>query len=112
MQKTTKSKDAVWISFDLGVQGDYEGLYRWLDEYDAEECGDSVAFLNYEHTGDLRESLRKSIKVSVEINNRSRIYVVHEEEGKIRGKFIIGSRKRPAWSGYAVKQGQGEDSSA
>ena len=33
---------AVWISFDLGVQGDYEGLYRWLDSFDARECGENL----------------------------------------------------------------------
>lgn len=33
----------VWISYDLGVQADYDGLYQWLDEHKARECGDSVA---------------------------------------------------------------------
>lgn len=28
---------------NLGVQGDYEGLYAWLGEHRAKECGDSVA---------------------------------------------------------------------
>jgi hypothetical protein len=32
---------AVWISYDLGVQADYEGMYAWLDEHQAKECGDS-----------------------------------------------------------------------
>jgi hypothetical protein len=32
-----------WLSFDLGVRGDYEALYEWLDALDAKECGDSVA---------------------------------------------------------------------
>jgi hypothetical protein len=31
---------AVWISFDLGVRGDYEGMYAWLDTHNAKECGD------------------------------------------------------------------------
>ena len=37
-------RKAIWLSFDLGVAGDYPGLYKWLDEHDAVECGDSVAF--------------------------------------------------------------------
>ncbi len=24
-------KKALWISYDIGVRGDYEGLYAWLD---------------------------------------------------------------------------------
>lgn len=27
----------IWISYDLGVQGDYEGLYGWLDTHKARE---------------------------------------------------------------------------
>ena len=37
-----KMKHFVWISFDLGVKGDYEGMYAWLDSKDAKECGDST----------------------------------------------------------------------
>ena len=40
---------ALWLSYDLGVKGDYEGLYAWLDDHNAEECGNSVAFLHYEY---------------------------------------------------------------
>ena len=31
----------IWISYDLGVRGDYEGLYAWLDSHGAKECGDT-----------------------------------------------------------------------
>jgi len=43
---------AMWMSYDLGVKGDYEGLYAWLDDHDAKECGNSVAFLRYEYSAD------------------------------------------------------------
>lgn len=33
----------IWLSFDLGVSGDYEGMYAWLDDKRAKECGSSVA---------------------------------------------------------------------
>jgi hypothetical protein len=39
---------AVWMSFDLGVKGDYEGLYRWLDARQARACGDSVALFFFD----------------------------------------------------------------
>jgi len=41
-------KKAVWISYDLGIKGDYQGLYSWLDDHDAIECGNSVAFIQFE----------------------------------------------------------------
>ncbi|MHB9292468.1 hypothetical protein Holit_01566 [Hollandina sp. SP2] len=33
----------VWLSYDLGIKGDYANLYIWLDEHKALECGDSIA---------------------------------------------------------------------
>lgn len=38
---------AIWISYDLGIGGDYDGLYRWLANHKAVECGDGLAFFNY-----------------------------------------------------------------
>jgi hypothetical protein len=113
MQKSAKSKNILWIVFDLGVQGDYEGLYRWLDAHDAQECGDNVAFLKeYEHPGDLRDSLKRDLEGSIEINPKTRIYIIREDSGKLKGKFIFGSRKRPAWTGYAPELVQEEDHGA
>jgi len=34
-------KQTIWISYDLGLQGDYPGLYRWLDLHKAKECVNS-----------------------------------------------------------------------
>jgi len=31
-----------WLSFDLGLRGNYELLYAWLDAMEAKECGDNV----------------------------------------------------------------------
>ena len=36
-----------WLSYDLGVGGDYDGLYAWLDDHNAKPCGQSVAFFAY-----------------------------------------------------------------
>lgn len=102
-------KNFVWISFDLGVQGDYESLYRWLDAHEAKECGDSVAGLLYEHQGDLLDNLKKELKSVIEINSKTRIYVIRRESGKLKGKFIFGNRKRAPWSGFAPTEGVEED---
>jgi hypothetical protein len=34
-RKKSSIKSAIWVSYDLGVQGDYPGIYSWLDEHQA-----------------------------------------------------------------------------
>ena len=65
-------KKSVWISYNLGIKGDYQSLYEWLDNHEAKECGYSLVFLIYKSQGN-----------------------------KIKGKFIRGSRKKSPWIGYA-----------
>lgn len=101
----------VWISFDLGVTGDYEGMYTWLAREKAEECGDSVAVLGYEHTRDLIAALKRDIRNNVKVNTKCRIYVIRLVEGKMKGSFIFGQRRRPPWIGYAEAGEQVEDTS-
>jgi hypothetical protein len=93
----------VWISYDLGVRGDYEGLYAWLDAHDAKECGDSLAVLTYRHEGALVDKLKADLKKNVETDKRTRIYVVYRDlaTGKNKGRFIFGTRRAAAWTGYA-----------
>ncbi len=92
----------IWISYDLGVTGDYEGLYTWLDDHDAKECGNSVACFSFCYDGDLFESLKTEIEEAVLLNKRSRIYIICMQEGETRGRFIIGRRKSAPWSGYGT----------
>jgi len=99
----------IWISFDLGVKGDYEGIYKWLDEHKARECGDSLAGLNYEHSGDLIDDLRTDLQKSIEFTTKSRVYVIRLLDGKMKGRFIVGGRRMAPWSGYAENGGQEED---
>lgn len=94
-------KKAVWVSFDLGVSGDYEGMYEWLAGHGAKECGDSIAFLNFSPKIDLVEELRKEIKKSIETNKKTRIYVIYlSDEGKVKGTFLFGARRQAPWTGY------------
>jgi hypothetical protein len=100
----------IWIAFDLGIKGDYEGMYRWLDVYKAKECGDNIAVLNYEYNDDLKKELIADIQNSVETDKRSRLYVVYPESGKTKGSFIMGERRSSPWTGYApIPGGMGED---
>jgi hypothetical protein len=95
----------VWMSFDLGVQGDYEGLYAWLDRQEAEECGDNVATFLFRYRGDdAAVDVLSSVKKAVTLTKRSRIYVSRSDgDGKAYvGKFIYGKRKVALWKGYAA----------
>ena len=101
-------KKALWISYDIGVRGDYEGLYAWLDNKGAIECGDSLAFFTYEADGDIIKSLKKEIEEAVEITKKMRIYVIYRdaETNKMKGKFVFGTRKAAPWTGCASVPGQ------
>lgn len=102
-------KSTVWISYDLGVNGDYEGLYSWLDVHGAKECGSSVAYLTYTHPGDLMETLRDEISGMVSLNKRSRIYVVRRDGERLRGSYLVGRRKAAPWEGYGAINDDSDD---
>ena len=92
-------RSTIWLSYDLGVGGDYEGLYAWLDNHGAKECGSSIAFIpGYEFRDDLPDYLRRDIKEAVNLGKRSRIYVIYKaDDGRMRGQI-------PDWQaqGFAV----------
>lgn len=105
------SKKRIWLSYDLGLRGDYPGLYTLLDGWDAKEIGNSAATFMFDFDGDdesLVEELKVKIQNGVSINSNSRIYViraVEDDYGKMKvvGSFLFGSRKYNPWDGYACK---------
>jgi hypothetical protein len=100
----------IWLSFDFGVRADYEGMYEFLDSHAAKECGDSLGAFWFEYKKDLFTELAKEIRAAVDIDKRSRIYVVYPSgQGKTRGKFIIGKRKWPAWSGFGPSRSDDDE---
>ncbi len=102
-------KSLIWLSFDLGVSGDYEGMYAWLDDHQAKECGSSVACFQFSCDGDLAESLKTEIEDAVSLNKRSRVYVVYRDGDKLRGRYIIGGRKSAPWDGYGTHEAHNDD---
>lgn len=101
---------SIWLSYDLGIKGDFQGLYSWLDDHRAKECGNNVAYLNYSFTGaetDLVQSLRKDLMASVDFKPSDRVYIVHltkvGDNHKVQGRFIIGNRRSNPWVGYGSK---------
>lgn len=105
----------IWISFDLGIRGDYAGMYAWLDDHGAKECGDGVACLRFEHDNSSSESLEDSLlaelKESVTLDKRSRIYLVRRSDRKVKGRFLFGKRKGSPWHGFGSRNEQEEDDS-
>lgn len=108
---------ALWLSYDLGAQGDYESLYRWLDNLGALECGNSVAYFQYEVRKDITddgliEKLKSDIASNVQLTKRSRFYVVWRNisSNKVSGKFIIGNRSANPWEGFGDKESTEEES--
>lgn len=92
----------IWLSFDLSLNGDYERLFRWLDERSAKECGDGLACFYFDfRTENEKEELTSSMKSNIEIKEgKDRLYAVWERtDGRTRGSFLVGARKRAPWEG-------------
>ena len=106
---STSGKKTIWISYDLGIRGDYTGLYTWLDKYGARECGDSMAIIWKTIKGDVPTTLAQELKKNVKLTKTDRIYIIYRDEGKVKGKFIFGGRKRAPWKGYGQVAGEAEE---
>ena len=100
------TKKAFWISYDLGLKGDYSGFYTWLDTVKAKECGDSIAFFTKEnkYNENLIEDIVIEIKKYVNLSKTDRVYLIYLENisGKVKGYFLFGGRKRAPWEGFAA----------
>ena len=104
-------KKSVWISYDLGIKGDYQSLYEWLDNHDAKECGYSLAFLIYDFQEDLFSEIKSDLEEHVNFENGDRVYIIYiSPDNKIKGKFIRGKRKGSPWTGYATSGEEVTDS--
>lgn len=114
----SKVKKAIWLSYDLGIGGDYPGLYKWLDNHKAVECGNSVAFFEYlietKELDNLLKVLKDDISATVALRSGDRLYVVYRKSDgskcSVKGNFIFGRRKSNPWEGYGDSEPQsGED---
>ena len=85
-----------WVSYDLGLRGNYDELYAWLDSQEAKECGESCATFVSSKS---REEIARKIKKRVGKN--ARVYLIAMKQG---GKFIIGRRRAAPWAGFAVME--------
>ncbi|GAA0734277.1 hypothetical protein GCM10009430_49260 [Aquimarina litoralis] len=101
----------VIINYDLGLKGDYESLYSFLDNKDAVDCGNSSGAFEFNFIGgselsheDKIEQVKTEIESHVSLSKGDRVYIiVHDKNGQPRGTFIFGHRQRPIWEGYGTK---------
>ena len=102
-------KQLIWLSYDLGIGGDYESLYSWLDDRKAKECGDNVACIMFTYDGTLLETLKDELRNNISLDKKSRIYVAYKDGQKRKGRFIFGRRKRAPWEGFGEHLEQFDD---
>lgn len=94
-------KKTIWVSYDLGIKGDYDNLFAWFDDNNAKECGDNLAVLKVEikQLDTIKEEIKKELD-NISFGKRDRIYIIWRESKKVKGSFIIGKRRLPPWTGY------------
>jgi hypothetical protein len=107
-------KKAIVLTYDLGLKGDYNGLYTWLDNLEAKECGKNVAVfvMNFKKNDfdSICEELKREITNNVKLEQNDRIYVIlRDSKGMMKGSFIFGGRKRSPWEGFSTKQTNSQD---
>lgn len=108
-------KKLVWLSFDLGVKGDYDGLYSWLDSKGAKECGLNLAVFTFVFEEELLPEIVAEIKANVKLRPKTdRLYLIYLDPpaNRMRGTFLFGKRKTPRWKGYGPGLLSEEDSDA
>ena len=110
-------KIKIYINFDLSLRGDYKGLYKWLDKYNAEERGNGYALIKeylfpdseIEGVTDFKDKnfklinfIRKDIKKYAEIGSSDRIYLTLKTlgRGNLGGAFLFGRQQATPWEGY------------
>lgn len=101
--ETEPVSNRYWISFDLGLMGNYSGVYEWLDSHGAKECGPGLATIKSAKT---RDQLATEIQRILKGVPRARAYVISMKQG---GRFVAGARKASPWEGFAASHAKVED---
>lgn len=98
----------------MGVGGDFQGMYSWLDDNEATECGSNNTFFNYSYPDNIQtdnefvEFLKNELESKINFKPGNRIYIIRKsidknKNGKTIGSFIIGKRKANPWEGFGTK---------
>ena len=101
-----KDSKTIFLSWDFGLRGDFQGLFTWLDRQEAKECGNNLAVFSFKFdSGDFLDELEIQLKNEVKFEKRDRVYAIwrEAEADKLKGKFLFGSRKTAPWEGFAAR---------
>ena len=102
-----------WMSYDLGVGGDYDRLYQWLDDHKAVPCGNSVAYFEYQYQEGENpdEKLKEELLEKIGLKPGNILYIIRKKEGGNNsiGSFIYGKRQAAPWTGFGSTSLQNDD---
>ena len=96
-------KQRYWLSFDLGLRGNYEELFEWLDNLGAKECADNLATFTSNKT---REQIKRELVQFLGADRNVRVYIIDRNHGAI---FLLGKRKAAPWVGYSTEAAKVEE---
>ena len=105
----------VFLIYDLGFDGDYSRLYRWLDELGAKECvvGGATFLFDFqcdvEDRDEMMAELKRNIPINIEESPNARIYAITKAGDISFGRFLFGSRKVAPWYGMSRNETDEED---
>ncbi len=114
------NRKSFWLSYDFGLRGNYSGLFTFLDNHGAIDCGNGLAYFMYNNpqkldSEKLVEKIKSELLELVVPSPSDRVYMIWKDEvgntSKVKGKFIFGNRKTAAWNGYSnlVKNSSNEE---
>ncbi len=107
-----------FLNYDLSFNGDYDGLYKWLDDHNAKNCGQNFCefFYSTDNSGkgsvtvktaaqNTLKHLEDDITKSVALKRGDRIYLIGiMPDGMSFGGFLTGDYGPKPWAGYGEKQ--------
>ena len=103
-----ENNKALWITYDFGLRGDYTGLFTWLDNHEAIECGNGVAFFKYKSKHHdyklILDEIKEELVRNVKLSRTDRLYAIIRDDttNKVKGVFLNGSRRQSPWQGYGA----------
>lgn len=112
------NKKALWLSYDFGITGNYSAFFTYLDDRKAKECGNGLAYFEYETGGadseTMIQNLKKELEQIVKPGPGDRIYAIWKDDTKPntpgKGRFLFGKRKSAPWNGYgSITENQNDE---
>lgn len=96
----------VILTYDLGISGDYKGLFKFMDSHEAIETAGNTGVFKFQYKANLKEELKSEIEKYVKINEGDRIYCFSKpvNENNFFGFFVAGGRVTPPWKGFSQER--------